>query len=74
MTADIHAVLRQRLNEALDAHPDTLAAISRRAGYDPNYVGSLTGRRKRRNFNPTIGAIWAIAGAMGVDPLWLLGK
>lgn len=74
MTTDVHETLRQRLNEALAAHPDSLAVISRRAGYNANYIGSLTGRRQRRNSNPTIGAVWAIAGAMGVDPLWLLGN
>jgi transcriptional regulator with XRE-family HTH domain len=72
--SDVHATLRERLNEALDRHPDHIKVIAERAGYNREYVASLAGRRKGRTFSPTIGAVWAIAGALGVDPLWLLGK
>ena len=64
----VHAILRTRLREALDASPLNLKTISHRSGYSSGYITSLT-----RSRNPTVGAVWAIAGALGVDPLWLLG-
>lgn len=70
----IHATLQTRLREALAASPDSLEAIARRAGYSPGYVRALAGRSAtRQQSNPTVAAVWAIAEAARVDPLWLLG-
>lgn len=68
--SDVHASMRKRLRKALDDSPETLNAISKHAGYDPSYVGGLANGKKT---NPTIGALWAIAGALNVKPGWLLG-
>lgn len=72
---NVHAILQQRLSESLRSHPDTLRVISKRAGYSTSYISSLAGHlTNRRQNNPTVAAVWAIAEALGVDPLWLLGK
>ena len=70
----VHATLHKRLREALDASDLNLKTIAHRAGYSSGYITSLAPRSKHMQpRNPTIGAVWAIAGALGVDPLWLLG-
>ena len=70
----VHDTLRVRLREALKASHLPLKAVADRSGYTPGYVRAIAGRSTRDQRNPTIGAVWAIAGALGVDPLWLLGK
>jgi len=73
--SNVHAILQQRLSESLRSHPDTLRVISKRSGYSGSYISSLAGHTtSRRQNNPSIAAVWAIAEALGVDPLWLLGK
>ena len=76
MTTDgrnVHTVLRDRLAQALAASPDNLKTVAHRAGYTPGYISAMAGRGARYQRNPTIGAVWAIAEAVGADPLWLLG-
>ena len=57
-----------RLRHALQSHK--ISVIARRSGYDENYIRSL---REGRKSNPTISFVWAVAGALGVSPAWLLG-
>jgi transcriptional regulator with XRE-family HTH domain len=71
---NVHDTLRVRLREALEASPLNLKAVADRSGYTAGYIRAIAGRSTRDQRNPTVGAVWAIAGALDVDPLWLLGK
>lgn len=74
MPDNVHAILRDRLRKALSEAPGGLSRVSATSGYSKGYIAALAGRSVRQQNNPTIGAVWAIAGALGVDPFWLLGK
>lgn len=74
MTESVHHTLRRRLREAIERDDRTLTDIAKAAGYTPGYLSSLAGGQvSRGRLNPTVGALWAIADTLGVDPLWLLG-
>lgn len=73
--SNVHATLQQRLSATLKAHPDPLRVIAKRSGYSASYIAALAGHRtSRQQNNPSVAAVWAIAEALGVDPLWLLGN
>lgn len=73
--SSVHDTLQQRLSETLKAHPDTLRVIAKRSGYSSSYISALAGHTHgRQQNNPSVAAVWAIAEALGVDPLWLLGR
>lgn len=68
----IHYTFRDRLRIAMKNHGRyALKNVSLKSGYSPGYVRGLYSNNPR---NPTIGAVEAIADALGVDVLWLLGK
>ena len=68
----IHYTFRDRLKIAMKNYGRyALKNVSLKSGYSPGYVRGLYSNNPR---NPTIGAVEAIAGALNVDPLWLLGK
>ena len=69
---NVHATLRKRLRYAVDLDPRSSKTIAMRAGYSEGYLSGLI--NGHNNGNPTIGAVWALAGELGVDPLWLLGS
>lgn len=65
-----HRVLRRRLNEAMRLRAVRPVDLAKRSGYSAGYIANL---RAGRGSNPTLAAVWALAGALGVEPLWLLG-
>lgn len=65
----VHEAFIQRLRQAL-ASAGPLKVTAARSGYSAGYISSLVHGRVS---NPTIGTVWALAGALDVDPLWLLG-
>lgn len=69
----VNQIMRARLREAIASSKLPLKTVSSRSGYSPNYIAALAGRRAGRPCNPTIGAVWALARALEVDPMWLLG-
>ncbi len=66
----VHLTIRRRLAEAMQARRLTAREVAERSGYSAYYV---RGVQRGRYGNPTIGAVWALAGALEVDPGWLLG-
>lgn len=70
----IHDTFVKRMRYAVDMDPRSSKTIARRAGYSEGYLSALTGRGSAKGRNPTIGAVWALAGELGVHPLWLLGS
>lgn len=63
-------LLRLRLDAAMRLRNMGVTDLAKRSGYEAGYISSL--RKGRRN-NPTLAAVWALAGALEVEPLWLLG-
>lgn len=63
-------VLRLRLDAAMRLRNTGVTDLAKRSGYEAGYISSL---RKGRRSNPTLATVWALAGALDVDPLWLLG-
>jgi transcriptional regulator with XRE-family HTH domain len=63
------AVFRANLGRAMQAHPDKVDAICRRAGYSSSYVRRvITGRRP----NPTLSFVECMATALGASVADLL--
>lgn len=69
----VNQIMRARLRKAIDASRLPLKTVSSRSGYSASYIAGLAGRRVGAPCNPTIGAVWALARALEVDPIWLLG-
>lgn len=65
----VHETFAKRLKQAL-ATAGPLKVIAARSGYSRGYISALA---NSGDGNPTIGTVWALGGALGVDPLWLLG-
>ena len=68
--SELHRTFCERVAQIAERDGLSLSAIARRAGYDPTYL-QATVRGKRHNC--TLEYVESIAGALGVDPLWLLG-
>lgn len=67
----IHYTFRDRLRIALKADGrGALKRVSLKSGYSDGYIRGLASNHPR---NPTLGTVWALADALDVDPLWLLG-
>lgn len=69
MTPDIE-LLQRRLRETRKARGMSLQAVADAAGMSKPYVWEL---ERGSVSNPTIRAVWSIAGALGVAPAYLIG-
>ena len=67
----LYDTFRRNLADAIALHPGTFQAICDRAGYNRGYVRKVLTNRK---VNPTLLFVECMAGALGVDPLDLLGR
>lgn len=67
----INKTFQQRLNFAVKESGLSLDSIAYLSGYSANYI-----RRLKNGImdNPTISVVWAVAGALSIEPLWLLGE
>ncbi len=65
----VHETFARRLKQAL-ATAGPLKVTAARSGYSRGYISALA---QGHDSNPTLGTVWALAGALNVDPLWLLG-
>lgn len=62
---------RERLRIAVAAQPrPRWKALERRSGYSVGYIRDLMHDRRH---SPTLGCVYALAGALNVRPAWLLG-
>ena len=62
--AGLNAAFRANLRRAMDAHPDGVGVISKKAGYSTAYVRRvITGSRP----NPTLFFVECMATALGVS-------
>lgn len=68
-----HATLARRMRQALEASNLTFKQVASRAGYTVGFINNVACRGAPR-CNPTLGTLEALAGALGVDLLWLLGS
>lgn len=66
----VHLTFSKRLGEAMRMRGQTLTGLSRVSGYNTSYLCRL---RSGAQANPTVGAVWALASALDVNPFWLLG-
>lgn len=73
MSSNVYATLAKRLRYAIDLDRRSLSQIARASGYSTGYISALY-RKTGPQVNSSLGAIWAIAGALNVEPLWLLGS
>lgn len=73
MSHNVYDTLAKRLRYAIDLDRRSLSDVARASGYSTGYISALY-RKHGTTANPSVGAIWAIADALNVDPLWLLGS
>lgn len=66
----IHETFRTRLKSVLKTGKHGYQKeIADKSGYSPSYIRGLASSSR----NPTIGAVWAIADALEINPFYLLG-
>lgn len=69
MTPDI-ALFQKRLRDTRGALGFTLQQVADGSGLTKSYVWEL---EKGSVANPTVRAVWSLAGALGVTPAYLIG-
>ena len=68
---NVHHEIATRAKQVAVEKAMPLKAIAERSGLSTGWIsGILSGK----HVNPRIGNIWALAGALGVDPFWLMGN
>ena len=66
----VHQILRERLRAITRQRGRGIfKQIAFKSGYSDSYIRGLVSSRR----NPTIGAVWAIADALEINPFYLLG-
>ena len=68
--SELHRTFCERVAQVAERDGRPLSVIARRAGYHPTYLQATLRGEKH---NCTLQYVESIAGALGVDPLWLLG-
>lgn len=68
---NLYDAFRDNLESAIAGYPGTFVSICKKAGYDRRYVRKVLTKAKA---NPTLLFVECMAGALGVDPLDLLGR
>lgn len=60
----------QRMKAVRNQRKMSLDDVAKAAGFTKSHVWEIEQGRAR---NPTVRAVWGIAGALGVSPGWLMG-
>lgn len=68
--SNVHAAFCHRLRKIIELRGTPRKTVAWRSGLAHSTISHMVcGRRS----NPSVATVWALAGALQVDPYWLLG-
>ena len=67
---NVHAELSERTRKLVTERGMKISQLSHDSGLS---VGTISGLLRGQHANLRIGNVWALAGALNVDPFWLMG-
>ena len=70
MHVNVHHEIATRAKGVIESQAIPLKVVAERSGLS---TGWISGILRGQNVNPRVGNVWALAGALNVDPHWLMG-